>query len=283
MNFKLPDLDLSKSHIVYVGGRGRYATATDAVFVDDNKILVASFLGKKIYLIDISSNNFNIIDQIDTVAFNDIIDYSDGLIITTNFPSSGLKHSTVSIFELKNNKITNKKNIKFPELKTHGCAIVDKSNVIITSTYSDKRGIYFLNLETEKYRIFNDFEHYPKDVYIKDDRLLILCSAISPSRKNDPTVGESILYLYEFSTMRRIDELHFYGITDAVCLNGQNGFITLQDQDSLLHFNLIDDKLSYNKLINGFNFPHGVASKNNKLIVTNYGDNSIDIIDIDNL
>jgi hypothetical protein len=36
-------------------------------------------------------------------------------------------------------------------------------------------------------------------------------------------------------------------------------------------------------MIPGFNFPHGISSFGNKVAITNYGDNSVDIYDLEEL
>jgi hypothetical protein len=51
----------------------------------------------------------------------------------------------------------------------------------------------------------------------------------------------------------------------------------------VLHFKFIDNKLSIVKRIGGFTFPHGVDCKNGKVAITNYGDNTIRIFDINEL
>ena len=44
-----------------------------------------------------------------------------------------------------------------------------------------------------------------------------------------------------------------------------------------------DNKLHIEKRISGFNFPHGVDYKNNRIAITNYGDNTIRIFDVNEL
>jgi len=283
MKYKLPDFDLSEFPVIYVGNRVRYATATAVSFIDDVTILVAVFLSKKIYLININNDEFNILDEIILNHYPDLMDFKDGLIVTSNRTNND-KLGCITILELKNNKINFVREIISKNNKQiHGIRIIDNKNVIITNTSTFEKGCYFMDLKTEKTTKFNQFDFFPKDIFIINNKILISTSGSRPSGLGEVKITNSKLYLFEFPSMKKIDELEFFGQTDCIALNNQYGFITLQGQDSLFHFKLIDDKLSYVKLINGFDFPHGVASMNDKVIVTNYGDNSIDILKLTDL
>jgi len=280
MKFRLPDFDLSNHTMVFAGGRKRHATATATCFVDDDTILVASFLNKKIYLVDITNNGFNIISSVDTNYYPDLIDYKDGLVIAT-----GNGFGAILIYRLVDNHFTFIKDIVKPELlEIHGCRIIDQSNIIVTNTsHNNNRGIFFMNIDTKEMKQFNNFEFYPKDVLIVGDKLLVPSSSSKPSSVGQMTEKGSILYLFKLNTMEIITKLEFFGQTDAICLTGENGFITLQAQDSLLHFTLKNNIFKIIKTIPGFSFPHGISSNNDKVIVTNYGDNSVDIIPLNEL
>lgn len=283
MKYKLPDFDLSEFPVVYVGNRVRYATATAVSFIDDVTILVAVLLSKKIYLININNDEFDILDEITLNHYPDLMDYKDGLIVTSNRTNND-ELGCVTILELKNNKIIFiREIISKNNRQIHGIRIIDNENVIITNTSTFEKGCYFMDLKTEKTTKFNQFDFFPKDIFIINNRMLISTSGSRPSGLGEVKITNSKLYLFEFPSMKKIDELEFFGQTDCISFNNQDGFITLQGQDSLFHFKLIDDKLSYVKLIDGFDFPHGVASMNEKVIVTNYGDNSIDILKLSDL
>jgi hypothetical protein len=284
MKFKLPDFDLSPYRMVYAGERPRYATATAAAFVNDNKILVASFLNKKIFLIDITDNNFNIISEISTPHYPDLMDYKDGVIVVTNRTDGDFEAGGISVYSLIDDEMSFKKTIIIKNLnQIHGCRIIDEKNFIITNTTNNERGVYSVNYDTEKTNMFNNFEFFPKDIWVYDDKILIISSHSRPSGTGQVKITNSYLYLYEYPSYKKIDELFFYGQTDALTYHNGDGFITLQGQDSLLHFKITNDKIENVKLIDGFDFPHGVASNGDKVVVTNYGDNSIDILSFSDL
>lgn len=283
LNYKLPYSDLSKFAKVYAGERERWATATACCFIDNKIIIIAEFLNKKLYLIDIS-DELIIKHTIDTNYYPDLMDYKDGLIATSCRIDSE-QQGAISLYEINDNKINFLKNIMFDDLRQlHGVRIIDKNTCIITCTMDgNERGIFFLDINTEKTtQRFNDFKYYPKDIFLTDNRIFIISSSSRPSALGKVKITDSILYLYSYPELNKIDELQFYGQTDSLCFENEDGFITLQGQDSLLHFQLKNDKLTNKGEIKGFNFPHGCALKNKKLLVTNYGDNSIDIINLKN-
>ena len=282
MKIHLPESNLKGYPKISVGQRERYATATAVSFINEKLLLAASFLGKKIYLIELYDNDFKILDSIDTRHFPDLMDYKENLIITSDFPFME-PNGHVSFYDLIDNKIVYKKEIPLKRINSHGCRIIDNKNVVVTSTSNNSdRGCLFLDTETDKIiKNFNDFKYFPKDVFLTDDRILIVTSETQPGSKT--IVKESILYLINRETFEKIDEFSFIGQTDSLTLVGENGFITLQAEDSLLHFTLINDKLSFIKMIDGFSFPHGISAFNNSVAVSNYGDNTVDILNISDL
>jgi hypothetical protein len=282
MKYVLPNFDITNFPKAYVGQRIRVATATDVCFVDDSKILVASLANKKIYLIDIS-NQIKIIDEIDTPHYPDLIDYKEGKIITANNPifKLGEKDGSVTFFELLEDKLYFKKNIFLKDIKPHSSNFLDENNVIVCNVGENKKGCLILNLNEEKYTIFDDFKNYPKDTYVTENNILLITSSkASPNLKTEEIY--SSLYLYDKNYVK-LDEIDFLGQIDGITLNGSDGFITLQNEDSIIYFKLLNNKLKIIKKIGGFNFPHGISSLGNKVIVTNYGDNSIDILNLSEL
>jgi hypothetical protein len=244
--------------------------------------LVASLANKKIYFIDIT-NEIKIIDEIDTPNYPDLIDYKNGDIITANNPifKLGETHGSISLFQLINDKLFFKKNIILENIKPHSCNFLDKDNVIVCNVGDNKTGCLILNLNEEKYTIFNNFKNYPKDTYITENNILLITSGkASPNIKNENITSN--LYLYDKNYLK-LDEIEILGQIDGITLNGENGFITLQNEDAIIYFKLLNNKFEVIKKINGFDFPHGISSLNDKIIVTNYGDNSIDILNISDL
>jgi len=169
IKFKLPELDLSQYKKLYCGKETRLATATSVSFVDYNTILVPSLLGKKIYLIDINNNSFNIIDEIDCGVYIDLIDFKDNTIITANALSPEHIDGSISIFKLENRKIKFIKEIIVKKnLRVHGCRFIDNDNIIVASNDKLNSGIYFINLNTNEHTNYVKFNDRVKDILIKD-------------------------------------------------------------------------------------------------------------------
>ena len=284
LNIQQPIEELSIAPLVTVGNRDRYSTATGVAFINENLLLAAAFNSKKIYLIELlPDRSSRILDVVKTKNNPDLLDYKDGIILTSDYPFMQA-NGHASLYDLVDNKIVFRKQIVLPNTKAHGCEIVDDKTIIITSNSDDNRGVLFIDIESEKIiKNFNNFKHYPKDACIVGDVLFIVCAASLPQIGKTTVIKESIVYAFNKNTFEKIDEATFHGQTDSIVVNGENGFITVQGDDEVVYFKFVDNKLNIEKRIGGFSFPHGIDYKNNKVAITNYGDNTIRIFDVNEL
>lgn len=279
----MPRKELTIAPEVTVGNRTRYSTATAVAFINENLFVSAAFNSRKLYLVEITSEGHNILQEVKTKHSPDLMKYKDGVIITSDYPYLE-PNGHASLYDFIDGRIVFRKDIPVVNTKVHGCEIVDKDTVIITSNSDHNRGIIFLNVANGAIKQnFNNIKHYPKDVCIVGDVLFTVCAESLPQIGKTTVIKESILYAFNKNTFEKIDEVVFHGQTDSIVVNGEDGFITIQGDDTVLHFKFIDNKLSIVKRIGGFSFPHGVDYKNNKVAVTNYGDNTIRIFDVDEL
>ena len=269
---------------VTVGNRNRYSTATAVSFINENLLVSAAFNSKKIYLIELlEDGTHKILDVVKTKNNPDLLDYKDGVILTSDYPFMQ-PNGHGSLYDVVDNKIVFRKQIVLPNTKAHGAEIVDDKTIIITSNSDHNRGVMFIDIESHQVtKNFNNMKHYPKDVFIQGDRMLVVCAESLPQIGSTTVIKESILYLFDLNTLGKLDEVSFHGQTDSLTLSGEDGFITIQGDDTVLHFKLIDDKLSIVKRIGGFNFPHGIDSIGNRVAITNYGDNTIRIFTLEEL
>jgi hypothetical protein len=281
---KQPLCELSMPPKVFCGQRERYSTATAIAFITEKLFITAAFNSKNIYLIEIQDDNtFKTLDIVKANHHPDIADYKDGMLALSGYPH-GESSGWVQIYDIIDNKIVHRKDIELPHTKAHGVEIIDEYGLIITSNGDNNRGIMFLNIDEGKLlQNFNNFDYYPKDVVIRDNRLLVVTSQSLPEVGKSVIIKESILYLFNLNTLEKLDEVRFQGQTDSLTLLGENGFITLQGDDTLLHFTLIQDKLSIIKRIPGFSFPHGIDSFGDTISITNYGDNSLRFFQLEEL
>jgi len=282
MNYRLPEIDLSTDDFLFCGKGKRKATATDIIFINPDLIAVASFLGKKIYLINIKNNRFEIVDEIDSFGYVDLMSYNNGILGTANNKYKN-KKSGYSLFSVENNKITHINTIEIDkDVYIHGILFVDDERIILSSSDVKYPGLYFLNLKSN-----NIYKHIKFDLKIKDicfykDKLLVLGSETLPS-ESERKIKKSIMYQYNFETFELINTLVVDGQADSICVNEDDGFITLQCEHSVVHFKFKDGKPTLVNYIKGFDFPHGVEVKYNKFCVTNYGTNSVDILNLNDV
>lgn len=283
LRIEMPRKELTIAPEVTVGNRNRYSTATAVAFINENLFVSAAFNSKKLYLVEITPEGHNILQEVKTNHSPDLMKYKDGMIVTSDYPFME-PNGHASIYRFIDGKIVFDFEIALINTKAHGCEIIDKDNIIITSNSDHNRGILFIDISTGIIKKnFNDFKHYPKDVCIVGDVLFIVCAQSLPQIGKTTVIKESIVYAFDKNTLEKIDEVTFHGQTDSIVVNGEDGFVTIQGDDTVLHFKFVDGKLSIVKRIGGFNFPHGISSIGDKIAVTNYGDNTIRIFTIDEL
>lgn len=283
LRIEMPRKELTVPPEVTIGNRKRYSTATDVNFINDNLLVSACFNNKRLYLIELTADGYNILQELKTRHHPDLMDYKDGMIATSDYPFME-PNGHASIYNLVDGNVVFVKEIPLVNTKAHGCAIIDKNTVIITSNSDENRGLLFIDINTGKIvQHFNNLQHYPKDCFINGDKLYTVCAKSLPQIGQTTVIGESILYVFNKDTMEKIDEITFHGQTDSLTVTGEDIFVVVQGDDTLVHITLTNNKLSFVKRIGGFNFPHGISCLNNKVAVTNYGDNTIRIFDLDEL
>lgn len=273
MKYQLPHFDCSKYPRIYAGDRPRYATATAVAFIGSDMLLAAQFLNRAIYLLDLEQKS--IINNIRTQYYPDLMDYKAGLIATANYPSLEFKDGSLSLFRVEGSKILHDKDIILKGVKCHGCRIIDENTVLVTNTADKGRGLLFVNINTGSYELFDNFLYYPKDAIIRGNSLYVISSASRPNLK-PVHILDSMLYRFNKDTMAKESELQFYGQTDAITIDGNDIFITLQGQHCLAHMTDIEN-IEFKGNVGKYDFPHGIASKAGNICVSNYGDNTIDI------
>ena len=62
----MPRIELTIAPEVTIGNRSRFSTATAVAFINENLLLSAAFNNRKLYLIELTENGHNIIQEVKT-------------------------------------------------------------------------------------------------------------------------------------------------------------------------------------------------------------------------
>lgn len=274
MKYILPSFDCSSFERIFAGKESRYATATAISFITQNRLIVAQFLSKMLYLVDVS-DGLRVIQSIKGEHYPDLIDSNSNILISSNYPYREHRDGSLSIYDITGG-LKYKGSHVFAGMKCHGCCLIDENRAIVTSVGDYKRGLMFVDLKTGSFDLFDDFEFYPKDITICNGKLLFVTSASRPNTR-PVDILDSYLYVYDLASMKRETEFRFYGQTDALAKVDDNILVTLQGQHCVAHLKCVDENIIYLGDIDGFTFPHGIDSYDGKIGVTNYGDNSFEL------
>ena len=296
LTIPLPELNQSGINPLYSGNIKRLATATGVKIIDSNYFLVTNSVGQRMYLFyfNLPTKEYNIVDQIDTTYNNkkvasELIDYNEkDLVAISNFTSG-----SQTLYKLKNYKLSHFKDL--PKYMTrnkgsHGIGFVPKTH-ILGSTYLSPCEISFMDYEKNANIYHINFEPFyaPKDIFfIDENHMLVIYTTgkiLNYSKENSYT--SKVVY-YEIDLIKKthkiIDIFQIPGDshTDSIVFHQGVIFVGNQRQNTVEVMLLDDNKISYLTSIEGFNLPHAVDIEpiNNLLLVTNYGDNSVSIIEI---
>jgi hypothetical protein len=266
MKIHLPKLDISKKSWWYAGKRKRQATATAVRFVGDN-LLVAHYLGRKLYLLDQSGK---VLSEFDTKYETDLLDVKGNLVACTN-----LFEKKISLFHLTDT-LSFYKYLTVPFSHLHG-VFIEEGHILCTTDDS----LVMVDFDSNCV-VVKKFEDQPKDVFTYGPYTIVASTKglVKAGFVQVPPKATTIHLIKDGITLSQVS---IDGQADALTYKVGDTFtiyITLQDIDSVAEITLTDEKLEFKRYITGFNFPHGIHYSNNKIAVSNYGDNSISLLDV---
>lgn len=279
-----------KSHF-YVGGNARLATLTGVCFSSANHLITAHLVGECLHSIEIDfdEKKSRVVSTIESSfeGANTIVDLIEfdgsNRIIASNFDAC-----SSTLYELSDNKIKHIKDIKLPDGKgnCHGASFFDEE-VICLST--NKNYLFFINICTNEILAEFKLPYHIKDISTYRPGELLLCFSIaSPSREIKPTYGSGLYYVsvnIEKNKLSIIDKHYFWPAAfDAICRDKVTNVFYVTDQYGcrVISFNLQKGKIAILGEYRGFDFPHGIDINQSILAVTNYGNSSLDLLDIEN-
>jgi glycosyltransferase involved in cell wall biosynthesis len=280
-----------------VGNRARFATATGVKFITNNILVVASLVGKRMYLyeFDPKSRSSKFLSSVDTengvtLVSIDNIDFNGGGLVI----AADCEFSSISKYRVLDSSLGYLETLqvgKKPSNYVHGAKFVSSSPEILAAciTAGEKGISFYLGAGGRK------LGHYStKDWGVKDMAMLNLESHkfIAVCTKNnvgqDLDIEQSISLrlvqtnkrFFKFKRFKEISELILQNISiESIQIRDNYIFLATQSSDSVLVMRHDERNIYEFASVEGFSFPHGVdISPDGKwMAVANYGSNSVSV------
>jgi hypothetical protein len=287
---KLEDINPGNRGVLFIGGRGRVASATGVRLLDSERLVVCSLAGQRLYLMryDVARGAHQIIDSIPTTyqgeaVCSDLIDYDgSGLLVVSN-----CKHNSATLYRIENDQLGYVKDIPIRDGSSafcHGARFVPEAPGIVCLTcVRGDRNVYFISTSTAE--IVYQFGHEqwrPHDVSFLDARrMVVVYERGKPTKRSSERYGAKAV-LISFDLVNRVHELHGEiefpeAHMDCCQVCGDRLYITNQMRDTVVVCRLAGDRIAFEREIPGFSFPHGLdlLPASDLLAVTNYGNNTV--------
>lgn len=274
----------------FVANRKRLATATAVRFLDDHHLVASHLVGQRLYRVrfDFDARSFAIEDEIPTTfqgqpTITDLLDF-DG---RDRIATSDFRAFAVSLYRIREGGLVHERDLPIPdgaEGNCHGIHFVPPDGDVICATCTrDDRYVYFLSTSTGEilYR-FNDGEWMAKDVcFIDPERLIVLASDGRPTRKNRSRYrSKATLIRIDVAGQRHetVSELIMPACHVDGCVYADGSlYFTDGVSDCIRVCRVEDDRISLERSLPGYSFPHGVdvLPSAGLLAVTNYGTSDV--------
>ena len=299
--FKIGVSQENRSHFkepFMVGNRARFATATGVRFISDYHFIVASLLGKSLYLFEFDpiSKASKMLSTIDTqnaekLVSVDAIDFNGRNLLIT----SDCEFSTISIYEVSEGSLNYKESIQvgdIPNNYIHGARFISSDSDIVAATVTEgKKGISFIS-RSKKKRIghFSTGDWGVKDMSMlkyDSDRFIAVCTQNNVGTDFKTKHAINIVLVQtprRFMKYKKFKVIDSYTVQDAsietIAVRGNYAFLACQSSDSILVMRYDDKNLYKVDEISGFSLPHGVdISPSGKwMAVASYGTSSVDLV-----
>jgi hypothetical protein len=289
MLIKLEDINNSGSKELFIGPRKRLATCTSVKLLSHRRLVACSLVGQRMYLIrfDLDSGHYGIESCIPTRfdgkdVCTDLLDF-DG---KDRFVTSNCREGSVTVYRLTDSGLKHEKDITIPAGRStfcHGARFVPPDGSMICATTTDEAPFaYFISVVTGEvaYKL-GEGEWRVKDVCFLGDGGMIALYAEGTPRTHAATGYNSKLSLIAIDLDAKrheiLDEQMLAGHTDCCHYLRGKVYISNASNDSVTVFRVEDDRMVYDREVEGFDFPHGldVLPDPDLLAVTNYASNTI--------
>ncbi len=289
---------VEEPHLVTIKDKTRNSGLTSVNFVDDTRMICADFNDKLIYLTVLKNGALEIINTHPTVISDgscvqtDLIDFQDNLIVVSNF-----YQGSVGIYRLTDNEISFEQELDLNNYKgLHGVRFIPGHPGLLWLAYCGAKNKCHQIVDWQSKTVIHqiDTDQQCQDiafingyavVFARTDHIKVGTASARILSKQWWMFATA--YVYKVPEDLRLTEPVFIsrwkgkGHLDACKAYDGEIYAANQYLDRVDVFSLSDDgRLSLSRSIEGMGMPHGLDVRNNKLAVTNYGDQTLRIMDL---
>jgi len=288
---------VEQPHLVTIRDKTRNSGLTSVCFVDEKTLLACDFNDKTMYLVGLDGDELQIRQSLPTQvssgepAQTDLMDFDGERIVVSNF-----YQGSISLYRMTDRHIVFEEEINHNDYKgLHGVRFVPGYPDLLWLTYCGPKNKCFQIFDLASRRVVHEIntEQQCQDVAFIDNFAVVF------ARSNHILKGttaaklfskkwwmKATAYVYRMpddlsaTAPTFVSEWHGRGQIDAC--KGSNGRIYAANQylDRVDVFSIsAQGKLKLSKKIKHMAMPHGVDIRNGKVAVTNYGDQTLKIVD----
>lgn len=293
--FAFPQPDVP--HLATVRERIRSSGLTSVRFLDDTTLITGDFGGKCLYLVRLDGDKMTILDRHDSVIASgeavetDLMDYHDGRVIVSNF-----YQGTFSLYEIADGKIRFFREVAAGGPRNmHGLRFVPGASHLVWLTFCNAKDPCHIIYDLADDRVL----HRLSTAQQCQDVAFVNGHAVVFARTDHITKGAvtrihlkkrvmyATAYVYrlpdnlETAPPVLVSTWRGRGHIDA-CVETEGDRILSANQylDRVDVFALDPSgRLRLQGFVPGFRLPHGLDVRGDKVAVTNYGDQTLDVID----
>jgi glycosyltransferase involved in cell wall biosynthesis len=277
-------------HPFFVGNRARFATVTDVRFLDDTRLLTASLLGKRMWLlrVDPATGATEILDEQPTIGTDgevsvDLLDIDENGRIAT----SDCEVSSVTLYHVATDRIVRSGTVPVTDADAgycHGVALIPgRPDVVVACITTGNTGVHLVDVETTRTRLrITDGNWIPKSAAFLDHRTLVVAWVTSNIGHQPHDRYEAKLSLVRLTRRwdrhRVLAEVALPGTSlDGITYRHGTILASAQADDAVLAVRVGRRSLRRRPDVVGFNLPHGadVSPDRRWLAVASYGDDAV--------
>lgn len=290
---------VGEPHFATVKDKTRNSGLTSVSFVDDDRVICADFNDKLVYLASVRNGKLEIIETHPTVIADgttvqtDLMDFLDNRFVVSNF-----YQGSFSVYRLEGDTISFEQEVNLNDYKgLHGVRFIPNHPGLLWLTYCGAKNKCHQIVDLESKTVIHqiDTDQHCQDVAFVDGYAVVF------ARTDHIKIGTKAARMfskkwwmfataYVYSIPENLREVapnfvsRWKGKGHIDACKAYNGKIFAANQylDRVDVFTLsAEGKLSLSRSIKGMGMPHGLDLRNNKLAVTNYGDQTLRILELE--